>query len=140
MSIPALPAPFVRAKSFEIDDENTFTSPVVPSYAASTGLWTLPTQLVHDQQLGLVAEAVEKLLQQDFAAGSEFDSINIDAALAPDGTTVLNPGFEVTMTEVADLPGSMHIGNFACSVGMAWSFRTLVRVNLGVVVPPVYVP
>lgn len=135
MPIPTVPTPYVRAKSFEIDDEPTFTAPQLVSFNAANGKWTISTFSFHVDQADALATAIERLYQQDFSGNLELTSMEVDAALAGDGVTVLGAAFNVTLQQVDDLPGNFQLGGLSISAGMAWSLATLIREDLGIGAP-----
>lgn len=139
MSIPVPPATYIRAKSFELDDEATFTSPQLLSYTATTGKWSMGPLTVHESQLDNLATAIEKLFLQDFANNSlDLESMNVNAAMAADSVTVLQAAFTVTVNQSGNAPSGFVLGPMAASVGLAWSLRTWIRENMGIGTP--YVP
>jgi hypothetical protein len=137
MPIPALPTPYVRVKTLELDDEASFAGAVQFTFNGATNKWTFGLASIHANQLDAVATAIERLYQQDFESlSSELETINVDAVYDVDGVTVLQAAFSVKLNQVNDAPGTFDISNAVSNTpGLAWSLRTAIRVNLGVGTP-----
>ncbi len=145
MSLLPLPTPCVRLKALDLGVDAAFTGAVPFTYNATTKKWTfIANNSLHDQQLDLVATAIEKLLLQDFSQPLDQESFLVNPVYDVDGTTVLSAGFSVKVNQVGNLPSTFDIGvATGNSVGLTWSLRTAIRQTLGIgtpYVPPVGTP
>lgn len=87
----------------------------------------------------VLCAAIEKLFLQDFETNSlDLESMNVNAAIAPDGVTVLQAAFSVEVQQSANAPSGFLVGAMSMSVGLAWSLRIWIRENMGIGTP--YVP
>lgn len=138
MPIPALPTPYVRSKSYEIDDEATFTSPLLVTYNATTHKWTAGLVSFHDDQADDLATAIEKLYQQDFDGTLEVSAMQVDEVLDVDGVTVLSQAIAISITQTSNALTGFSVGGQGMTPGLAWSLRSMIRNELGIGTP--YVP
>lgn len=139
---PIEPPAFSRVRSLDVSSVSNFdplgTLTQNVAYAPASSKYQFIGQAIHEQQLDTLASAMERLFYQDFSQPRENLAEDIDPILAADGVTVLASGFRIELVQVNDQPGSWIVGASACSLGMGWGLRRMIRTDLRIGTP--YVP